>query len=187
MTKLNEFIRILTGSFDNLEQFRALQSQGVTDFPYAEHVNTVCNDKITGLPEGFPGVFMVEESYYTRDGKTHAAPHLFLFTEEPEGVRLTSYEIPEGYHKTDFTYRQLKPVPYSRLHASEKFTPALYTQRDGVWEGGSVSMFSPVIRFNLAERFSEQALAVSESMEVNGKRTFGYDVPIVYKRKPCVH
>jgi len=25
-------------------------------------------------------------------------------------------------------------------------------------------------------------LEVFESMEVNGKRTFGYDVPIIYKR-----
>ena len=27
-----------------------------------------------------------------------------------------------------------------------------------------------------------QSLEVAETMEVNGKRTFGYDVPIVYRR-----
>ena len=34
----------------------------------------------------------------------------------------------------------------------------------------------------LWERFSEDCLEVSESMEMNGKRTFGYDDPILYKR-----
>ena len=27
-----------------------------------------------------------------------------------------------------------------------------------------------------------ESLEVAETMEVNGKRTFGYDVPIVYRR-----
>ena len=58
----------------------------------------------------------------------------------------------------------------------------IYTEKDGVWEGGSISMFSPVLKFSLFERFSEEVLEVSESMEVNGKKTFGYDVPILYRR-----
>lgn len=45
----------------------------------------------------------------------------------------------------------------------------------------SESMFSPVLKFTLFERFSEEYLEVSEIMKVNGKRTFGYDSPIVYK------
>ena len=68
------------------------------------------------------------------------------------------------------------------LERSERFTPALYTLRGGVWEGGSVSMFSPVLKFTLYERFSPEALEVTETMEMNGKRTFGYDMPIVYRR-----
>ena len=51
-----------------------------------------------------------------------------------------------------------------------------------MWEGGSVSMFSPVLKFSLFERFSREVLEVSESMEVNGKKAFGYQVPILYKR-----
>lgn len=43
-------------------------------------------------------------------------------------------------------------------------------------------MFSPVLKFSLHEKFTENQLEVSESMEVNGKRTFGYDEPIIYKR-----
>ena len=73
-------------------------------------------------------------------------------------------------------------VEYDSLKPSGKFTPALYEKKDGAWEGGSVSMFSPVLKFTLFERFSQEQLEVSETMEVNGKRTFGYDVPILYRR-----
>ena len=87
-----------------------------------------------------------------------------------------------GEDKNTFSYASMKNVEYSDLKRSEKFTPALYQEKDGVWEGGSVSQFTPVMTFRLWERFSETCLEVSESMEVNGKKTFGYDVPVIYKR-----
>ena len=96
--------------------------------------------------------------------------------------RLTSYETPDGYKKDTFTYENLTPVDFKDLKPSEKFTPALYTEKDNIWEGGSTSMFSPVLKFTSFERFSEEYLEVSEIMEVNGKKTFGYDNPIIYKR-----
>ena len=179
MNQLQAFTDLLCGTFDNSAQLQA----GAPGLPLARHVNTVCNDKITGLPADFDGVFVVEESYYTTDGKTHASPHLFLFTLESDGaVKLTSYEVPAGCDKNTFTYDSMPVTAYESLQASEKFTPALYREKDGVWEGGSVSMFSPVLKFTLFERFSRDVLEVSETMEVNGKRTFGYDVPILYRR-----
>lgn len=181
MSKLKEFMDILTGKFNNQEQFEQKKKQNI-EFPYAEHVNTICNDKISNLPSDFSGIFMVEESYYTGKGNTHASPHLFLFTQEEEGILLTSYEIPEGYDKNTFTYEQLQTVDFKNLKLSKKFTPALYVEKNGVWEGGSISMFSPVLKFTLFERFSSNCLEVSESMEVNGKKTFGYEEPILYKR-----
>lgn len=159
MSKLNEFMQILTGHFNNREQYEAKKGE---NFPYAEHVNTACNDKNQGLPADFAGVFMVEESYFTANGNTHAAPHLFLFTQEGDSVKLTSYDLPAGYDKDSFTYEKLQPVAYADLKPSAKFTPAL--------------------KFTLFERFSPDVLEVTESMEVNGKRTFGYDEPILYKR-----
>ena len=181
MSKLNEFLALLAGRFNNAGQFRAKQESGQT-FPYAEHVNTLCNDKIRDLPPDFAGAFMLEESYYTTNGKTHPSHHLFLFTEEPEGIRLTSYELPQGYTKDNFVYDQIGRLDYASLQPSAKFTPALYVERDGVWEGGSVSHFSPVLTFTLYERFSSDCLEVSEKMEVQGKPTFGYDEPIRYRR-----
>lgn len=182
MDRLKEFSDILTGQFDNTEQFDNMKQRNVPNFPFARHVNTICNEKIRHLPEDFQGFFMVEESYYTSDGKTHASPHLFLFTEEPEGIKLTSCELPEGSDKNTFSYETMGEVEYADIKRSEKFTPAIYTWKDGVWKGGSVSMFSPVLKFTLFERFSPECLEVAESMEVSGKRTFGYDEPILYKR-----
>lgn len=183
MAKLDEFMALLTGSFNNKEQYNSLQRED-KDFPYAEHINTVCNDKINGLPLDFPGKFMVEESIYQVNGKRHASSHLFLFTEKPEGILLTSYEIPEGNSKGEFSYKNMITADFHCLKRSEKFTPALFRETDGVWEGGSTSMFSPVMKFQLVERFSKDCLEVSETIEVNGKRTFGYDQPILYKRVP---
>ena len=52
MTKLDAFMQILTGSFDNSEQYNEMKRTGAGNFPYARHINTVCNDKITHLPDG---------------------------------------------------------------------------------------------------------------------------------------
>ena len=63
MMKLDNFVGMMTGHFDNKDQFNKMQAEGKT-YPYAEHVNTICNDKINNLPEDFKGKFVVEESYY---------------------------------------------------------------------------------------------------------------------------
>ena len=142
--KLDKFIGMMTGHFDNKEQFDMMQKAGKI-YPYAEHINTICNDKIKNIPKDFNGKFVVEE-------------------------------------KNTFSYNSMKNVDYAELKKSEKFTPALYHEKSGIWEGGSISQFSPVMTFKLWEKFSDSCLEVSESMEVNGKRTFGYDEPIIYKR-----
>ena len=178
MSKLDEFISFLVGNFDNSEQYDELKDKG---FPFAKHTNTVCNNKIKNLPDGFKGMFVLEESYYTVNERTNTSSHLFLFTEEKFGIKLTSYEIPKEYGRS-VTYDEIKELDYSNLKVSEKFTPAIYRLNDEVWEGGSESMFSPVLKFKLFERFSKEMLEVSEIMEMNGKRTFGYDEPIIYKR-----
>lgn len=90
MSELQEFVSLLSGEFDNAAQHAELTAAGQADFPFAEHRNTPCNDKIRGLPSDFAGVFLVEESYYTVAGRTHASPHLFLFTQEGDNIRLTS-------------------------------------------------------------------------------------------------
>lgn len=182
MAMMERFIGYLTGHFDNSSQLERFEKEGITGYPKAEHRNTVCNDKITGLPNGFSGVFVLEESYYTTDGRTNAMPHLFLFTEEEGGIKLTSYEMPTGYTKENFTHENLEEIPFDSLKISEKFTPIVYQEEHGSFTGKGVSMFSPVLKFTLEERFNDEVLEVSEIFEVNGKRTFGYDLPLEYRR-----
>ncbi len=112
--KMEKFVKLMTGHFDNREQFTEMKSAGKL-FPYARHVNTVCNDKINNIPENFTGIFMVEESYYETDGKCHASPHLFLITDCDGGIMLSSYEIPAGEDKNTFSYASMKNVEYSDL------------------------------------------------------------------------
>lgn len=181
MSKLDDFMGLLLGSFDNREQFEAKKAAGEV-FPFARHINTACNDKILNLPTDFAGVFMVEESYYETDGRSSASPHLFLFTEEPDGVLLTSYDALEGNDKRTFSYDTMAPAEYASLRKSGKFVPALYCEHEGVWEGGSDSMFTSTMKFHLFERFSVDTLEVTETMEANGRRVFGFDDPILYHR-----
>lgn len=180
--QLEEFLQILCGEFDNSQQLAQLEEYGVEGYPHARHVNTDCTGLITGLPQDFAGAFVLEESYYTQKGRTNPMPHLFLFTYEDGRVKLTSYEIPEGYTKETFQAANLSPIPASSLEVSEKFTPAWYQKEGDAWVGGSESWFTPVMKFTLWERFSPQVLEVTETIEVNGKRTFGYDLPLEYRR-----
>lgn len=183
MSKLQEFVSLLSGTFDNRDQLADFEARGITGYPAARHVNTALNDRIDGLPADFDGVFLLEESDYTVNGRTNPMPHLFLFTLEPDGrVKLTSYDMPAGYTKETFRAESLGRLNYGDLTPSAKFTPALYEYKDGGWEGGSESMFTPVLKFKLWERFTPEVLIVSESMEMNGKRTFGYDLPLEYRR-----
>lgn len=78
--------------------------------------------------------------------------------------------------------KEMKKVKYGILKKSEKFEMTLYHEKDGILEGGNVSQFSPEMIFRLWEKFSDTCLEVLESIQVNGKCTFGYDVPIIYKR-----
>ena len=151
--KLDKFIGMMTGHFDNKEQFDMMQKAGKI-YPYAEHINTICNDKIKNIPKDFNGKFVVEESYYETNGKRHASPHIFLIMETHDGIVLSSYEIPAGEDKNTFSYNSMKNVDYAELKKSEKFTPALYHEKSGIWEGGSISQFSPVMTFKLWEKFS---------------------------------
>lgn len=170
MNNLNSFVNNLCGHFDNSKQLEELEKKGVHDYPSAKHINHMCNDKIIGIPADVDGKFVLEESYYTIDEQINLLPHLFIFTEEGTSIKLTSYDIPEGYDKESFTYDNLEPIHFNDLKPSEKFNPAIYNKVGNVWEGGSESMFSPVIKFKLHQRFSEEKLVVSEVMEKNGKK-----------------
>lgn len=184
MNTLERFIKYLCGDFNNEEQLIKEKELGKDAFPKAAHINRVCNEKIKNLPEDFHGYFVIEESYYEIGGRKNILPHLFLFNLNEEGkVVLTSYELPEGTKKEDF--RSDNPdlvIDYNALVYSEKFTPMIYEEVGQAFEGKSVSNFGNGLIFTLQERTSEEGLEVSEIFERNGKKTFGFDKPIIYKR-----
>ena len=74
--KLENFVGMMTGHFDNKDQFKKMQAEGKT-YPYAEHVNTICNDKINNLPEDFKGKFVVKRVIMKLMGNVM---HLHIFS-----------------------------------------------------------------------------------------------------------
>mgnify|MGYP000830521128 FL=1 len=76
MTKLENFVGMMTGHFDNKDQFDKMQEEGKT-YPYAEHINTICNDKINNLPEDFKGKFVVKRVIMKLMGNVM---HLHIFS-----------------------------------------------------------------------------------------------------------
>lgn len=185
MKTLEKFIINLCGTFNNKEQIENELRDGNVIHPKAKHINAIANEKIANLPSYFKGYFILEESYYDVNGKTNVMPHLFLFTlNDEKKVTLTSYEIPEGISKEDFRNdnKDLK-MDFKKLKVSEKFTPLIYTEiEDNKFVGESTSEFSPVTTFKLKETVSSDSLEVSECFYNNGKLTFGFVDPIIYKR-----
>ena len=74
--KLENFVGMMTGHFDNKDQFNKMQAEGKV-YPYAEHVNTICNDKINNLPEDFKGKFVVKRVIMKLMGNVM---HLHIFS-----------------------------------------------------------------------------------------------------------
>ena len=49
---------------------------------------------------------------------------------------------------------------YKKTYTGVVYSKAFYQEKDGFWEGGSVSQFTPVVTFRLWEKFSDACLEV---------------------------
>lgn len=153
MTVLDMFVKNLCDTFNNDEQIEKELKNGEIKHSYARHINGICNDKIKNLPDNFDGYFVIEESYYKQGNFNNILPHLFLFTlNEDNKVVLTSYELPKEISKEDFRNDN------EDLVKSEKFTPMVYNECDGVFTGESISYFTPVTKFELKEKIEASTL-----------------------------
>ena len=183
MRQIERILEYLCGEFDNdqqLEQMGAYAEQ----FPFCRHKNTLCNDKIKNLPANFSGYFVLEESDYYLGDNANILPHLFLFTEDQSGnVVLTSYNQPGRYSHEDFRYTDALQLDFKELTPSPRFSPITYHWDGTAFAGESVSQFSPILRFTLKERIGPDILEVQEIFERDGQCTFGYDQPILYRRR----
>lgn len=111
-------------------------------------------------------------------------PHLFSFKLNEEGnVVLESYELPEGIAKEDFRNNNTDLImDFNELKVSPKFTPMVYSYKDGSFIGESISYFTHSTTFILKERMSDGILEVSEVFKKDDKITFGFKDPIIYKK-----
>lgn len=184
MKNLEKFLVYLCGDFNNDEQIQEELEKGNIIHPKAKHITGICNEKIKNLPNDFNGFFVIEESYYEQSNFKNILPHLFLFTEDKDGnVVLTSYDLPNGVSKEEFRNDNKDLLmDYNELKVSEKFTPMVYKFKENGFEGESISHFTPETTFKLKERTEDGILYVSEVFEKNGKITFGFVDPIVYKK-----
>ena len=88
MADLTNFVTLLNGEFDNKDQFEKMCKIN-PQYPYAKHINTICNSKIENLPKGFEGIFMIEELLFCTGN------YPFFFTFVPFHGR-------KQFNKTDF-------------------------------------------------------------------------------------
>ena len=58
----------------------------------------------------------------------------------------------------------------------------IYTEKNGIFEGESISKFTPVTEFTLKEKIENDKMYVSEVFRNNGKITFGFIDPIIYEK-----
>lgn len=183
MENLKKVIQLLSGRFDNSEQFHSLSEEEQETFPFAIHNNTLLNALIVNRPKDFDGVFLHEESYYTLKNKEKFKSDIFLFsTDESGNVVLKSITVPKELMNAKFD--TLKDIDFSDLSESDKFVPLHYTEQDGTFTGESHSMFTKTTAFILKQELSDEALVIKEELFNGNKRVFGFDRPIIYKRIP---
>lgn len=188
MNEFEMFKKVIVGDFNNSAQIEKQKKNGHITHPLAKHINRICNNKISNLPEEFKGIFVIEESYYTflDTNRTNILPHLFLFQETANGqVKLISYEIPKSINKKDFTNsNESLKLDFNELEISEKFTPMTYTYKEGEgFYGRSLSNFGPDTTFLLEETLSENKFEVNEILKKGDRVLVGFDSPIIYIRE----
>ena len=92
-------------------------------------------------------------------------------------VIMNKENLPENISKADFRNdNEDLVINYNELKISSKFTPMVYKENNGVYEGESISNFSSETEFTLKERIEDGKMYVSEVFRKNGKITFGYNL-----------
>lgn len=183
-----EIIRMLSGTFTNEEQVRNEDEENKRVHPAAKHIITPCGHLISNIPEELKEGFVIEESYFDMGDRIIDKHYLFLYEEvDLRAVRLTSYNLPEGIEPENFTGRNDSiKMDFRDLKISPRFEPLILEKNKGEYYGENVSSFGPGKIFRFSLRVSEGRFEVKELLEVDGKRSAGYDTPVIYKRVVAV-
>jgi hypothetical protein len=186
MRAIDLFKTYITGDYDNTQQVADEKKAGKQIHPLAKHVNRIANSKIKNLPDTLNGFFLIEESYYTYEGKpTEIKPFLFFFEDfEADKVRLHVYQLPKDLPKEQVTNANKDLFfDYKTLQPSPTFGKAIYQFSNGdTFTTNSPNELPNKMRFTLIEKFTPNRLEVMELLEKDGKRLTPYDTPIIYNR-----
>jgi hypothetical protein len=185
MTAFEAFKVVLCGVFDNKKQVETEQKAGKQTHPYAKHITALFNKKIKNKPADLKGYFILEESYYTYEGKPmEIKPYLFYIEEVAvDKIQLSSYTVPTDILKADI--RNDNPnfsLDFTKISVSKTFKPAIYTFKDSQFTVNHPTDLPNNMRFTLIETLSKDRLEVMELLEKEGKRLTPYDTPIIYER-----
>ncbi len=186
MTAYDYFKDVLCGTFDNQNQVEAERKTGKKVHPQAKHVTALATPKIKNLPTDLNGYFILEESYYTYEGKPmEIKPYLFFIEKVSDTqIRLSSYSMPTDIAKADI--RNDNPnfsLDFKAISVSKTFKPAIYTLADGTFTVNHPTNLGSGLTFTLIETLTKNRLEVMELLEKNGKRLTPYETPIIYDRK----
>ncbi|HDT7311795.1 TPA: hypothetical protein RDU58_002456 [Enterococcus faecalis] len=181
MNDLEQLVSYLEGNFSNEQQFSELTETEQSEFPFAIHKSHIFNDRVLNLPENFKGIFLLEESYYTLNGKERFKSDIFLFeVNSSSNVKLSSITVPKNY--ANKKYEEIESIPFSEMTISEKFVPIVYKKENETFIGQSESKFTEKNHFILKQTISEKKLIIKEEIMRGNKWIFGFDKPIEYVR-----
>jgi hypothetical protein len=185
MTAFDFFKAVLCGNFDNKNQVELARKNGPQMHPFAQHVTALANPKIINLPSDLKGYFILEESYYTYEGKPiEIKPYLFYIENVSDTqIKLSSYTMPTDIPKADMRNdNQDFVLDFNEISVSKTFKPAIYTLADGKFTLNHPTDLGDGMTFTLIETLSENRLEVMELLEKNGEILTPYDTPIIYER-----
>jgi hypothetical protein len=185
MSAFDLFKDVLCGNFDNKNQVELERKNGKQLHPFAQHVTALANHKIVNLPIGLKGYFILEESYYTYEGKpVEIKPYLFYIENVSDTqVKLSSYALPTDISKAEM--RNNNPnfvLDFNEISVSKTFKPAIYHLAEGKFTLNHPTDLGNGRVFTLIETLSKNRLEVMELLEKNGEKLTPYDTPIVYER-----
>jgi hypothetical protein len=179
------FKDVLCGNFDNKNQVEMERKAGKQLHPTAKHVTGLANNKIKNLPTDMAGYFILEESYYTYEGKPiEIKPYLFFIERVSDTqIKLSSYSVPADILKADMRNGNAAfSLDYKTMSVSKTFKPAIYTFADGKFTVNHPTDLGNGLTFTLIETLTKNRLEVMELLEKNGKKLTPYDTPIIYER-----
>lgn len=181
---LQEFVDILSGTLDNIDQVNKEKEEGNQVHPLAKHVTADCTHIVRGFPADDPGRYILEESYYTYPGKEMIIKPLLFYVIEKEGtVKLHSVTVPERFDPADVINANSELYfDHDELHVKPAFGAAAYKYHPDkrCFTVDHHCEFAPGLTFRLTETLEHGKLSVMETWTKDGVVTTPYETPIIY-------